>query len=442
MISIWVFFERRRGFSARLFSGATALAIGLLPLACTQVMETTIGDLTVTEPQINPSPLCHSSLGAYFLPKSSVRVAVGQYTQGAGSKPFNVLENIEAVVRPDSRRVFCLDHLASIAAADQIIIKKTVSTAEGSQLLATVASNSIDQTSIIIRRAIRTAFTAMSGFRSFRVAGDPVRVDTLANFEFDPFDQPRSAEINANLKAAGFCLVLEAYTYSGSLRDADAYCRDPIGFIRGRKAPFVEAYADYDAAPIAPRFQGIVYRPRTAFQMHIFMKDDPKGPGQWLLRKSVPIMLENISPVLSLAVDRAAFTQKKIAFVFDKGSLQKVCIFKASEVLAAVQIPLEVVKSIARLPTQVFQIQYDEITQSKALVQAQTNLLLAQDKYMKLLNSAASTTDPVSGTIQEPRKDFAISPDPGDIDTMHTLGSLAELNTFAACEPGNLLAKQ
>jgi hypothetical protein len=419
------------------------LVIALLPLACTQVMVSTIGDFEVTEPQIVPSPLCHSSLGAYFLPKSFVRVAVGKYTQGqGGGKPFNVLENVEAVVRPDSRRVFCLDHLASIATSDQIIITKTSSTAEGSQLLSTVASNSIDQTSIIIRRAIRAAFTAMSGFRSFRAAGDPVRVDTLANFEFDPFDQPRSAEINDNLKAAGFCLVLEDYTYGGPLRNADAYCRDPMAFVRNRKVPFVQAYAEYDAAPIIPRFPGIIYRPRTAFQLHVFMKDDPDGTGRWLLRKSIPILLENISPVLSLAVDRAVFTQKKIAFTFDRGSLLRVCIFKASEVLAAVQIPLEVVKSIARLPTQVFQLQYDEITQSKQLVQAQTNLLAAQQKYMKLLNNAESSTDSASGNIQSPRTDFQIAANPDDLDDVHTLGSLADLSTFATCDPANVLAKK
>ena len=63
---------------------------------------------------------------------------------------------------------------------------------------------------------------------------------------------------------------------------------DPIGFMRNRRVPFVQAYADFDAAPIAPRFPGIVYRPRTAFQLHVFMKDDPKGAGRWLLRKSIP----------------------------------------------------------------------------------------------------------------------------------------------------------
>jgi hypothetical protein len=62
---------------------------------------------------------------------------------------------------------------------------------------------------------------------------------------------------------------------------------------------------------------------------------------------------------------------------------------------------------------------------------------------MKLLNSAASTTDPATGNIQTPREDFTIAKSPGDLDAVHTLGTLAELETFSTCAPPtNLLAKQ
>lgn len=102
-----------------------ALTIGLFPLACTQlVIESTVGDLVLTEPSIFPSPVCHSSLGAYFLPKSFVRVEVKQYVDKDGAKPYNVQEDVEAIVRPDTRQVFCLDHLTSVATSDQVIIKK------------------------------------------------------------------------------------------------------------------------------------------------------------------------------------------------------------------------------------------------------------------------------------------------------------------------------
>ena len=378
--------------------------------------------------------------GRLFLPKSFVYVEVNEYKQD--NKVFNVLEEVRPIVRPDSRRVFCLDHLTSAVTSDQVIIKKTSDTISatdggnnpGSQLLSVVASNSIDQSAIIIRRAIRTAFTAMSAFRSFRAAGDIVKTDSLASFEFDPFDQLKSARVNDRLRTTGFCLVLESYTYSGPLRDANAYCRDPLAYIGRRKAPFAEFYAEYDTAPVTPRLAGVVYRPRVAFQLHIFMKDDPKGADQWVLRRSMPVLLENVSPVLSLAVDRALFTRKQIALVFDKGSLQRMCLLKGSEALAAVEIPLEVVKSIVRLPTEVFQLQYDEVNQSKALVKAQTDLLRAQDQYLTLLNSTSSTTAPASGSVSVPDPNFKLTPDRTDL-TGSTLGALDELASFSACNP-------
>lgn len=180
-----------------------------------------------------------------------------------------------------------------------------------------------------------------------------------------------------------------------------------------------------------PRMPGIVYRPRVEFQLHIFMKDDPDGSDRWLLRKSMPLPFENISPVLSLAVDRAAFTRKQMAFVFGKGSLERMCLFKGSEMLAAVQIPLEVVKSIVRLPTEVFQLQYDEVTQSSQLAKAQNDLLLAQQKYLALLNSPASTTDPANGSVSAVQPFEIKVTDEADLQK---LGDIKGLTEFAKCE--------
>jgi hypothetical protein len=420
-------------------SGILAMLLGLLPLSCTPlVMESAVREFEQSgSPQ--SSPTCHTSLGAYFLPKSFVHVEVKRYIEG--TKTSNVLENVETIVRADSRQVFCLDYLTNVAASDQIIVKKTVAGADGggSQLLDTVASNAIDQSALIIRRAIRTAFTAMSGFRSFRAAAT-TKTENLANLVFDPFDQHKSAYINDRLTKTGFCLVLESYTYSGPLAAADAYCRNPLDFIHRHKAQFAELYEAYDTTPVTPNRPGIVYRPRVAFQLHIFMRDDPDSRGPWLLRKSMPVLLENISPVLSLALDRAVFTQKKMAFVFERGSLTKMCVFKGSEALAASTIPLEVIKSIVKLPTAIMHIQYDEITQSKELAKAQNNLLLAQQKYLALLNSSAATTDPASGQFQELPNTFSVKVD-DDLVAPSTgtgsAGTLAQLTTFAQCDaPG------
>ena len=233
--------------------------------------------------------------------------------------------------------------------------------------------------------------------------------------------------------------MLESYTYSGPLKDANSYCKNPMGYLARRKGTFAALYAEYDTATVAPRVHGVVDRPRVAFQLHVFMKDDPKGPGYWVLRRSMPVGLENISP--TPRCDRALFTQKKIGLTFDRGSLLKVCIYKGSEALAAVQIPLEVVKASLRLPTEIIQIQYDEVTQSQKLVKAQNDLLRAQDQYLTLLASTASTTAPATGSLTALDAKFEVKPDRSDLTGGYTLGNMSDLAKFAECNPDDVRVK-
>src|SRR5215467_7088623 len=134
--------------------------------------------------------------------------------------------------------MFCLDYLASAFADDQISVQRTSATparaatpattttpataatsAYGSQLLRTIASNSVDQTSMIIRTLIKATFVSLSGFRSNSVtapAGGTPQIEPLSDFEYDPFDQIQSTIVNDELRKYGICLVLESYTFGQS----------------------------------------------------------------------------------------------------------------------------------------------------------------------------------------------------------------------------------
>jgi hypothetical protein len=121
------------------------------------------------------------------------------------------------------------------------------------------------------------------------------------------------------------------------------------------------------------------------------------------------MQFENASPVLSIGVDRTLFTLKQIALIFDKGSLQNVCIFKKSEAVEAIKIPLQVVQAIAALPTDILQIQYDNISKSSALTKAEYDLINSQKKVIAAQNAApngtvAAPTNQLSGpeTFQIP----------------------------------------
>lgn len=394
-----------------------ASAVAALALAACSVMESTLTEYIPDAPAGVPAN-CHSSLGAYFLPKSFVKVEVRQYFQRSDRKLLhNSLTNLETVVRADTRRMFCLDYLASLLSSDQIQVKKTSfaqksSTAPGtgSQLLETVASSAVDQSAVILRRLIRTAFIAIGGFRDVGFdSNDAIIFETVADFEYDPFDQHQSAYINDRLREFGFCLVLERYTFGQPGTSAPHYCGNPLGFMQ-RETAFGRTYAEFDVAAIAPRSPGILYRPRATFQLHVYVKNDPKGTDPWLLRKTMPVALENVSPVLSIGVDRAAFTKKQIALKFDRGVLTSVCIVKGSEVSEALNIPLEIVTNIAKLPTEMIQIQYDEITKSSALARAEQQLIMSQKSLIEVLNNTQnSPAQSVTGAAPKGPDKFEIA---------------------------------
>jgi hypothetical protein len=178
-----------------------------------------------------------------------------------------------------------------------------------------------------------------------------------------------------------------------------------------------------------------MYRPRATYELSIYAKDDPGGPGPWLLRRVWPVPLENLSPVISVNIDRAAFTEKQIALQFVDGDLRNICIYKGSELNQVVMIPLEVVKSIVALPTQIMQVQYDQITQSTALVTAENNILTSQNKLLTLLNNPNATPAPTAPTVGPGfpgTTTTSVAPVPGTSPVTPALGSVAELGRSVA----------
>jgi len=339
---------------------------------------------------------CRSALGGYFLPKSFITFQIDAATTTGSSKVDYVLHDVAPVVQADTRRAYCLDYLASSFADDLVTVSRSNGTANQSQqLLQSVSSSAVDQTSIIIRKIIRTAFTAMSA-SGLRVAADTTpNYETVADFTFDPFDQLRSAQINDQIRHFGFCFVLEVFTF-GAAGDAPVqqYCSNPLGTINPNDF-FARKYMEYESADLKPHSYGIVYRPRTTYELSVYAKDDPDSrTTPWRLRQTMAVALENISPVISIGVDRTIFTEKQVSLGFAQGDLINICVYKKSELYQAVQIPLEVVKSIVALPNQILQIQYDQITQSSALVAAEQKILASQNRQLALLANPATATDP------------------------------------------------
>jgi hypothetical protein len=338
---------------------------------------------------------CESALGSYTLPKTHIRIQV----QGTTTNPktaVTALTALEEVTVPDTERVYCLDHLASGFASDDIKVFRgdppaaelsSRSVRTSTQLLSFVSSNSIDYTADIFRRIIRTIFIALSGKPDFTPVArslapgitDQDKLYPLADYTFDPFDLAETARVNRDLRPLGFCILLEPGT------EGAKFCNEP-GRLVTAGAHFAQAYTAYQHAIDAPAsVPGIVYRPRQPYRLFVYAKDDPQAPGSWRLVRTMKAMFENISPVISVGVQRAVFAARRTALLFDRGTLVGMCVSKTSELLAATEIPLEVVRSIVALPSQVLLVKIDDLQKTKELVAAETSLISLQQQYLAYL---------------------------------------------------------
>lgn len=374
----------------------TSLGVVLLLGGCT-VLESATVDIEARQG-------CVSTLGSYFLPRAFIKVSI---TRTNGTAP-NVLETIATVRRVDNHQLFCLDHASSVFADDEIVVKKDRDQDENNKTLTTrnqflglVTSKAVDQSSIIFRKIIRTIFVGIaqggailrSGARTSAgfAGGDSLKV------EFDPLDQASLARANDAMRRFGFCMILEDFTYNPRHAEAEGYCNAPSVVAR-EPTVFHTVYArEVLAAPpiVSP---GIYYRPRAPYRLAVYTSDDPERSRKWNLSKTEIVHLENVSPLLRLRIDRSAFAARRLALVFEDGTLVGSCLFKGSEVLGAIDIPLEIVRSIVKLPTAMFQVKIDEFTRSKQLIEAEQQLVLTQKAYIDFLNRKEGASAPTGGS--------------------------------------------
>ena len=355
---------------------------------------------------------CASTLGSYALPKAFLRVRIGQadaktlpelVPNQADGKPFAIER------RPDPVLSFCLDHLASPLADERIeVVKWPVkgdAKTKGS-LLGAVLVNVTDQTAYIVRALIRALSIAVTGQEDFTSAraGELTPEQIVADLEFDPFDQREAAVVNDRLSKLGYCVVLEGHMF-GQGADVDRYCDRPLtyGLV---PTPVYRAYAAVEAVRLEPRRPGLVYRPRHPYRVAIYRKKDPHGRGRWNLEQMSTAELENLSPVLSLGITRGMFAGKRVNFVFDAGTLVTACVAKTSEVEGFVSIPLEIARSIVKIPDAVFTVQIGRLEEEAKLARLERQLFLMQQALLDAEQGRGDTRPP--GSVPAAKKTPAL----------------------------------
>jgi hypothetical protein len=381
--------------AAILLAGSAALA------ACTVVESYRIPAVASDPERGTP---CASRLGSYSLPRGLLRVQVG--TTAESKKPGIVkLDTVDVPVKvirhPDPALTFCLDHVSSYTADDKIDVVKwpvtDTSVSTKGSILGAMTVNATDQSVYIINSLIRALFIFVSGDPNFttRRALITSPVATLADLEYDPFNPTESASINARLSKLGYCLVLESYTFDTKRVGLDQYCNNPERY--GQVPTMVtKAYMRVAAEPMNPKLPGIHYRPRYPYRLMIFYRSD--RTGRWELDRMDTVELENMSPVMTLAVGRSTFAARSAYFLFEEGALKTACVSKGSELEGFVKIPLEISRAIVELPGAIFKIQIDQFSNLDALAKVEQQLFLAQKAQIAAALGGTYTAPPNSPT--------------------------------------------
>lgn len=389
---------------------AAVLAAGALP-GCAVVGSSSIIEQALLPGEVSSARQevrCQTRLGSYTLPKTLMRI---QVLKPAKDLRFHTIKIETSEPVPENRHTFCLDHLANAFADDTVRVFRekvaatatdaakhdSTTTSEATPFLQLVASRAVDQSVEIARKLIRTAFILISGNPDFAGARagieDASDQTVVRDLSFDPFDQHEVAEINRSITPLGFCVVAGDYSYDVKAIDIDRYCADPLGAVA--RHPSAKATAVQRQRYLVPKpTTGIFYRPRAHYPVSIYAKADPGSRERWRLAHMDRYAFENLSPIVSVGVGRAAFATMRTGLVFDDGVLTDVCIARGSGAAAFVNIPLDVIYGVIALPSQTIKATIDGTTTRRNLLLAQQQLIEAQEAYINYLADTDNLAEP------------------------------------------------
>lgn len=300
----------------------------------------------ITSDHIPPDTTMHSTSGAYyFLPKATLRVRLEQAGQDC-QLTFDEQKGVQIV--PDEDHLYIFDYNRSSLSNDTLTVQIGTN-----GLLQKIESSAEDKTGDIILKLVELGKEA---FKAAAVVGGVGK--TGADFVFSPEDfetvNTKILAINSNCPQIKIDPPVVKSTSEGRIAASQkAVCAQ----------------------------EGVCFRPLLAHTLSFVLKDDTPI-------ESHSILIPNEAPILSLPIKRAAFVKVITNVTFDNGILKEVHIEKPSEVAAALQIPVEIAKTIASIPGEILQLKVDYTNKQRDLATAQKNSIDAA----KALKEAEKTT--------------------------------------------------
>jgi len=229
-----------------------------------------------------------------------------------------------------------------------------------------------------------------------------------AEYIFDPSDLAQVLRVNGELCKVGsrFLIAIEmpanhdgiqtnpeSAFHCGSFRCSEDHAH---GIFYRRPIPYT----------IALRERQDEFGQRIARFPDPFCEDyrkelDAKQRSVSSVKKSSQVLLPNMGPVATLSLETGFFVKTKYDVEFEDGMLTKLEVNRPSEVHAAVQIPLQIVRDIIAVPTDLIKLRLDYSTAETNLLNQQKSQLEAQEQLRKAIEDVRATRESVSNSHPE-----------------------------------------
>lgn len=282
----------------------------------------------------------------YYLPKGLIHVKVKRET---GNTKRLAIEYAKVEIIPDGDYGYTLQYQSSSMSDDKVLVE-TTSTGLLKEITFTADERS-DEFIVKFAEVGKEIFKALT-FTPHGIVQEGVIYETVYDCLFDPFNPEELERVNKAVK--------------------DINSNFEIKFPASNEKAAM--YSDCNA-------NNVCFRTESLYPL-IFEENNKEI-------QRVYIQLPDRTRIGNIAVTRAAFVNKVTKLTFNSGVLTKLDITKPSETIAAIQIPIDIVKSIVSIPGEIFKLRLDYSTASKQVLDAQKNELQAKqdliDKQRELL---------------------------------------------------------
>jgi hypothetical protein len=277
----------------------------------------------------------------YFLPKAIATVQLSQEPAASGKAKHKL--TVTMSMQPDPLHLYAVKVDKSVFARNEFTFQVS-----DSGLLTFASAKSKDETPTILSKVVELAAEVAKAV-ALDVKVEPAILYTAS---VDPTDGPAVKLVSDGIRAVTnlkYRVVFEPFPGTTAARSYKCTSCDNGSGLRFR--------------PVLPYFVK-------------WLEGDVDASATVLA--SQVVLIPQGAPILAINIERHPFIETDTKLTLSGGVLTKFELTKPSEVLAFIQIPIEMLKAIAAIPASMLQVRIDQFTKERQLSTAEREALEAQ----------------------------------------------------------------